>query len=81
MASRLASVLHGEAQLISPFGTWETTDPWYCPVTVAPGEQTVLEFDVAVPPDATPGWESWLLVKLMYFGRVRYSPAVRLAAR
>ncbi|HEV3379857.1 MAG TPA: glycoside hydrolase family 38 C-terminal domain-containing protein [Trebonia sp.] len=76
--SHLASVLHGEAQLISPFGTWETTAPWSQSVTVAPGGETTLVFDVAVPPGATPGWESWLLVKLMYFGRVRYSPAVRL---
>ena len=33
---------------------------------------------MTVPPTAEPGWESWLLVKLMYFGRVRYSPAARL---
>ena len=31
-----------------------------------------------IPATAEPGWESWLLVKLMYFGRVRYSPAVSL---
>ena len=27
-----------------------------------------------------PGWESWLLVKLMYFGRARYTEAVPLTA-
>jgi hypothetical protein len=34
-----------------------------------------------VPATAAPGWESWLLVKLMYFGRVRYSEAVPLSGR
>jgi hypothetical protein len=32
----------------------------------------------AVPATAEPGWQSWLLVKLMYFGRVRYSKAIPL---
>jgi hypothetical protein len=35
-------------------------------------------FTVTAPATAAPGWQSWLLVKLMYFGRVRYSPAVAL---
>jgi hypothetical protein len=47
-------------------------------VTVAPGGHATRGFDVAVPATAAPGWESWLLVKLMYFGRVRYSQPVRL---
>ena len=79
VTSNLASALHGEVQLISPFGTWETTTPWAQAVTLAPGEETTLGFDVSVPSTTPPGWESWLLVKLMYFGRVRYSQAVRLA--
>jgi hypothetical protein len=37
-----------------------------------------VRFAVTVPATAAPGWESWLLVKLMYFGRVRYSAAVPL---
>jgi hypothetical protein len=45
---------------------------------VAPGGTAACGFDVAVPATATPGWESWLLVKLMYFGRARYSQPVRL---
>jgi alpha-mannosidase len=81
VSSRLASAMHGEAQLISPYGTWETTAPWARAVTVAPGGEATVSFSVGVPPEAAPGWESWLLVKLMYFGRVRYSPAVRLRAR
>jgi len=45
---------------------------------VPSGGETTVRFTVAVPATAVPGWESWLLVKLMYFGRVRYSESVRL---
>jgi len=79
IASHLGSELRGEAQLVSPFGTWQAADPWTQPVTVPPGGETTVRFTVAVPATAAPGWESWLLVKLMYFGRVRYSESVRLA--
>jgi hypothetical protein len=78
VTSSLASELRGELQLISPLGTWESTGPWTQAVTVAPGGTAACGFDVAVPATATPGWESWLLVKLMYFGRARYSQPVRL---
>ena len=78
VASRLSSQLRGEAQLISPVGTWQATAPWTQAVTVEPGGEATLRFTVSVPATAVPGWESWLLVKLMYFGRVRYSEAVPL---
>jgi hypothetical protein len=81
VASRLASQLRGEAQLVSPVGTWQATGPWTQPVTVEPGGEATVRFDVTVPATAEPGWESWLLVKLMYFGRVRYSEAVRLTVK
>ena len=45
---------------------------------VPPGGSADVRFAVTVPATAEPGWESWLLVKLMYFGRVRYSEAVPL---
>jgi hypothetical protein len=80
VASHLASELRGEAQLISPYGTWEAASPWIRPVAVPPNGAAETGFDIAVPGDAPAGWEAWLLVKLMYFGRVRYSPAIRLAA-
>ena len=78
VTSRLASQLRGEVQLISPVGTWQASGPWTQPVTVGPGGEATVRFAVTVPATAEPGWESWLLVKLMYFGRVRYSDAVPL---
>ena len=78
--SHLASQLRGEVQLISPIGTWQATAPWTQAVEVAPGGEATVSFSVTVPATAAPGWQSWLLVKLMYFGRVRYSKAVALIA-
>jgi alpha-mannosidase len=83
VASTLASELRGEVQLVSPVGTWPMTSgqsagPWTQPVTAAPGETVTVRFDVTVPATAAPGTESWLLAKLMYFGRVRYTEAVHL---
>jgi hypothetical protein len=78
VASHLASELRGEVQLVSPVGTWQATGPWTQPVTVAPGGDATVRFAVTIPATAAPGWESWLLVKLMYFGRVRYSESVAL---
>jgi hypothetical protein len=78
IGSHLASQLRGEVQLVSPVGTWQATGPWTQPVTVPPGGDATVRFAVTVPATAVPGWESWLLVKLMYFGRVRYSEAVPL---
>src|SRR6516225_4691309 len=78
VASHLASPLRGEVQLVSPSGTWRATEPWTQAVDVAPGGEAAVSFGVTIPATAEPGWESWLLVKLMYFGRVRYSQSVRL---
>jgi alpha-mannosidase len=78
VTSHFGSSLRGEAQLVSPIGTWRASGPWTQAVEVAPGGDMSVSFNVAVPATAEPGWESWLLVKLMYFGRVRYSPAIRL---
>jgi hypothetical protein len=78
VASHLRSQLRGEVQLVSPVGTWPTTGPWTQAVEAGPGGEATASFTVTVPPTAEPEWETWLLVKLMYFGRVRYSPAARL---
>jgi hypothetical protein len=78
VASHLASELRGEAQLLSPFGAWDAVPGWVAPVRAGAGATATLSFPVTVPATARPGWESWLLVKLMYFGRVRYSETIRL---
>jgi hypothetical protein len=78
VANHLGSELRGELQLISPIGTWTLTEPWTAGVTVEPGGEAEARFTVTLPATATPGWQSWLLVKLMYFGRVRYSAAIAL---
>jgi len=78
VANHLASPLWGEAQLLSPFGSWETVPDWASAVRAEPGGSASLSFPVTVPATAPAGWETWLLVKLMYFGRVRYSEAIRL---
>jgi alpha-mannosidase len=75
VTSGLASELHGEAQLISPFGTWDLLGPWTQGFSLAPGAGTVLRFAVRAPADARPGrW--WALVKVMYYGRVRYTESI-----
>jgi hypothetical protein len=81
VGSRLASELRGEVQLVSPVGTWRGTGPWTQPVTVDPGGTATVRFAVTAPATVEPGWESWLLVKLMYFGRVRYSESARFTVR
>jgi hypothetical protein len=75
VTSGLASELHGEAQLVSPFGSWEMLGPWTQGFSVAPGASTVLRFAVHVPVTARNS-QSWALVKVMYYGRVRYTEAI-----
>jgi hypothetical protein len=75
VTSGLASELHGEAQLISPFGSWDMLGPWTQGFSIAPGASTVLRFAVNVPATARHAhW--WALVKVMYYGRVRYTEAI-----
>ena len=76
VTSGLASEMHGEAQLVSPFGSWEMLSPLAQGFSAAPAEPAVLRFEVAVPITARPGTRWWALVKVMYFGRVRYSQAI-----
>jgi alpha-mannosidase len=80
LANRTSSELRGEAQLVSPFETWAYANPWVQGFVVPPGGQTRARFIVSVPADAEP-LSSWLLVKVMYFGRLWYSPAVPLEIR
>jgi alpha-mannosidase len=76
VTNRLASPVRAEAQLVSPFGSWEALGPWTQGVQAAPGERVTARFGVRIPATARPGRQWWALVKVMYFGRVRYSAAV-----
>ena len=76
LSSGLASELRGEAQLVSPFGSWEAIGPWTQGFRIRPGGRATLSFRVRVPATARPGTQWWALVKVMYFGRVRYTEAV-----
>src|ERR1035438_8224529 len=76
LTNQLASELHGEAQLVSPFGTWPLLGPWTRGFSVAPRASTTLRFAVTVPATERPGSQWWALVKVMYFGRVRYTEAI-----
>ncbi|HTS96227.1 MAG TPA: glycoside hydrolase family 38 C-terminal domain-containing protein [Streptosporangiaceae bacterium] len=67
------SPVRGEAQLVSPFGSWTQTGPWTRGFAAAPGQVIDLRFAVTPPAAARPGEHWWALVKVMYFGRVRYS--------
>ena len=75
VTSGLASELHGEAQLVSPFGTWEMLGPPAQGFSIAPGASTVLRFTARVPVTARNA-QWWALVKVMYYGRVRYTDAI-----
>ncbi len=76
VTSGLASDLHGEAQLLSPFGTWQMLRPWTQGFSAAPQTSAVLRFAVSVPLTARHGARWWALVKVMYYGRVRYTEAI-----
>jgi alpha-mannosidase len=76
LTNQLASPLRAEAQLVSPFGSWELLGPWTQGVTAGPGERVPVRFRGRVPATARPGSQWWVMVKVMYFGRVRYSAAV-----
>ena len=76
LANRTASLIRGESQLLSPFGSWPGTQPWTRAFTAGPGETVVLDYAVALPPDTRPGTGWWALAKVMYFGRVQYTGCV-----
>ncbi|MBV9516072.1 MAG: alpha-mannosidase, partial [Mycobacteriaceae bacterium] len=69
-----------EAQLISPWGTWEWIGPAAVGATLPAAGHVQLEFDVSPPAWVDPG-EWWALVRVACAGRLVYSPAVRVAVR
>jgi alpha-mannosidase len=76
VANGLASELRGEAQLVSPFGTWPMFGPWTQGFAVGPRATVTLPFKVTVPLTERHGSQWWALIKVMYFGRVRYTEAI-----
>jgi len=76
LSNSTASELRGEAQLISPHGSWAAHQAWTTGFVAEPGHAAELSFSVAIPGDARPGQRWWALVKVMYFGRLRYSEPV-----
>ena len=79
ITTQLASEAYGEAQLVSPFGTWALFSPPTQGFSVTARKPAVLRFEVTVPATARPGARWWALVKVMYFGRVRYSQAIPIS--
>lgn len=75
--NRCRAELRGEAQLVSPWETWSFTGPWTQGFAVPAQGQADIGFWARPEPGTSP-MSSWLLVKVMYFGRLWYSPAVRL---
>src|SRR5579875_3677107 len=76
LVNRTLGEIRGEVQLVSPVETWPLVRPWDQGFLLRPGEARTLEATVEGP---EVGWlESWALWKVMYFGRIWYSPAVAL---
>jgi hypothetical protein len=73
-----ASAIRGEAQLISPFGSWPQARPWTTGFAVPAGATGTVRFALAAPLTARPGTHWWAIVKVMYFGRIRYTNAVEV---
>jgi hypothetical protein len=78
LANRTASVIRGESQLLSPFGTWHQARSWTRGFTAGPGETITLDYSVTVPAEARRGSEWWALAKVMYFGRARYTESAQI---
>jgi alpha-mannosidase len=79
LANRARAQIRGEAQLVSPFGTWDAITPWTQGFRVDPGAEETIRYEVRVPAAAREGSEWWALVKVCYFGRLHYTAAIRVA--
>ncbi|HUB37719.1 MAG TPA: glycoside hydrolase family 38 C-terminal domain-containing protein [Streptosporangiaceae bacterium] len=79
--NRADSAINGEAQLISPFGSWRQTGPWTSGFEIAAGGERTLTFTVDVPATARSGERWWAIVKVMYFGRLYYTEPAEVTAR
>ncbi|HUC24889.1 MAG TPA: glycoside hydrolase family 38 C-terminal domain-containing protein [Streptosporangiaceae bacterium] len=79
--NRADSAIHGEAQLISPYGSWRQTGPWTTSFEIEAGDERTLTFAVGIPATARPGERWWAIVKLMYFGRLHYTEPAEVTVR
>ncbi|WP_433797301.1 glycoside hydrolase family 38 C-terminal domain-containing protein [Actinoplanes sp. CA-252034] len=76
--------LRGEAQLLSPYGTWgDTADdldvqPWIRGYDLPAGATTTLTFTVSAAPGSRPGAQWWALARITALGHVGYTAAVPL---
>jgi hypothetical protein len=77
LVSHSRDEVHGEAQLISPFGTWELAGPWTQAFSVPPAGHTVLSYDLQAPVGTRP-ITAWVLAKIMAFGRTYYTESIPL---
>jgi alpha-mannosidase len=79
LVSHCGSPIRGEAQLLSPYGSWQQAGPWTEGFSVPAGDATVVRFDVTAAATARAGEEWWVIIKVMYFGRLHYSEPVAIA--
>ena len=79
--NKAASAIRGEAQLLSPYGSWRQAGPWTTGFSLEAGSEQTLRFTVSIPATARPGEQWWALVKVMYFGRLRYTEPAQVTVR
>jgi hypothetical protein len=79
--NRTDTAVRGEAQLISPYGSWAQTRPWTAGFALAAGAEETLRFDIAIPAAGRSGEQWWAIIKAMYFGRVQYSEPIEVTVR
>ncbi|MBC6463324.1 glycoside hydrolase family 38 C-terminal domain-containing protein, partial [Actinomadura sp. HBU206391] len=73
--------VRGEAQLISPMGTWgpgsdTLVTPWTQGFAVAPGAAADLRFVIRASAAARRGAHWWVMAKVACFGRLHYTMAI-----
>ena len=78
LANRTASVIRGESQLLSPYGSWPGMQGWARAFAAGPGETVLVDYAVTLPPVTRPGSHWWALAKVMYFGRVQYTECAQI---
>lgn len=84
LSSRTRSAIHGEVQLLSPYGTWGASpndldiQPWTQGFELEPGSDSEVRFTLHAPVGIRPGTHAWALAKVMYHGRTYYTSAVDL---